>query len=174
MRTVSAIKWQSLLGCGLVMLVLAFALAACGAGSSSGGGSVGSQPGASSSPTPVKGYGTGYGCPSDDVITTTPPAATRVLLPKDASSTITVSNGAIIEIHLPFGQKWQGPINTQSVLQEQQPAGYAAKDVSACVWRFVANSTGTTHLDFDGSAICPTGKACPMYIMSLPFTIKVQ
>lgn len=176
MRTVSGKRWQILLGSCL--LLLALVLASCGAstgtGTSTGGnGAVGATAGVGSSPTPVKGYGTGYGCPSDAVVTSTSPAA-RIIQLKDTNTVITVSNGATIEVQLPFGQKWLGPTSKQGPLVEQQPAGYASKNVNACVWRFVAKATGTAQLEFNGMALCQHSKACPMYIMAVPFTIKVQ
>ncbi len=90
-----------------LVVLLPFMLAACG----SIGGS-GARPAATPTPTPkiVQGYGTAHGCPSDAVVMTAPPAANVIVKRADAHATIMAHVGDVIELQLPFGQKWTGPL----------------------------------------------------------------
>ncbi len=168
MRNIS--RWPTLWLTVSLAVALAFALAACGS-------SAGTGPGAKPSPSPtyttVKGYGTAYGCPSDAVVNPQPTAPNIVINMSQRNSIITAHAGNVIEVHLPFGEVWQGPKASQGVLALQTPSGYALKDKGVCVWRFVAQGTGTTNLTFTGRAICKLGQFCPLYILALPFTVKV-
>ena len=158
-----------------LLLTLMSIVAACGTNSSSGttSGSTGSSP-AQPSPTAVKGYGTAQGCPSDMVVSTAPSTANVVVKPNQTHSTITAKVGDIVEIRLPFGQKWSGPTTSVGSLEIQQPSGYAWKTDKVCVWRFTAKSAGTTNLEFQGRALCKPGQLCPMYIAEFPFVITVK
>jgi hypothetical protein len=149
--------------------VLVFVLTACGANSGSGTTSTGSTP----PPTSTSGVNV-HGCPSNAVISTTPTPANVVLKPSNSSTTINAHQGDVIEIQLPFGQVWNGPTTSQGVLQLETPAGYAWGASNSCVWRFTAQGTGVTQLNFYGKAICKKGALCPQYIMSVPFTINVK
>ena len=157
----------------LLAVVFTFILAACGS-------STGTGTGASPTPTPtptyttVKGYGTTYGCPSDIVVNPQPSTPNVVINVTQSNSTITAHSGNIIEVHLPFGQTWHGPSASQGVLDLQTPYGYALKDKGVCVWRFVAQGSGTTKLTFTGRAICKQGQLCPQYVLKVPFTVKVD
>ncbi len=178
MRTVYNRQRQALFSIGLLsFLILAFVLAACGAagsgGSTTGGtGAAGSSP--TAAPTPVKGYGTANGCPSDMVVSSAPTKANVIVKSSEANNTITAHNGDVIEVRLPFGHKWGGPNASPSILALQSPAGYAWKADNVCVWRFVAQGTGTAELNFTGQALCKAGQVCPMYIMEVLFKINVQ
>jgi hypothetical protein len=149
--------------------VLVFVLTACGANSGSGTTSTGSTP----PPTSTSGVNV-HGCPSNAVISTTPTPANVVLKPSNSSTTINAHQGDVIEIQLPFGQVWNGPTTSQGVLQLETPAGYAWGASNSCVWRFTAQGTGVTQLNFYGKAMCKKGALCPQYIMSVPFTINVK
>jgi hypothetical protein len=149
--------------------VLAFVLTACGANSGTGTTSTGSPP----PPTSTSGVNM-HGCPSNAVISTTPTPANVVLKPSNSSTTINARQGDVIEIQLPFGQVWNGPTTSQGVLQLETPAGYAWGASNSCVWRFTAQGTGVTQLNFYGKAMCKKGALCPQYIMSVPFTINVK
>jgi hypothetical protein len=149
--------------------VLVFVLTACGANSGSGSTSTGSTP----PPTSTSAVSP-HGCPSNAVIGTTPTPANVVLKPSNSSTTINAHQGDVIEIQLPFGQLWNGPTTSQGVLQLETPAGYASGTANSCVWRFTAQGTGLTQLNFYGKAICKKGEMCPQYIMSVPFTINVK
>lgn len=150
---------------------LAFILTACGANSSSGSGttSTGTTPApiATSSPN-------SYGCPSNTVINTASPPANVVLKTSNSNTMVTAHQGDVIEIHLPFGQLWNGPTASQGALQLQTPYGYPSQTASSCIWRFTAQGTGTTQLNFYGRAICKKGQLCPQYVMSIPFSIHVK
>src|SRR3981081_2617961 len=175
MRTFYNRQRQALLYVSLLtFLVLTFVLAACGAAGSGGSaaGAAGSSP--TAAPTPVKGYGTANGCPSDMVVSAAPTKANIIVQSSDANTTITAHNGDVIRVRLPFGHRWGGPNASQGILDLQSPAGYAWKADNVCVWRFGAQGTGTTELNFTGRALCKPGQMCPMYIMEVLFKIKVQ
>ncbi len=159
----------------LVLLTLTGIVAACGtnAGSGTSTGGTGSSP-ANPSPTAVKGYGTAQGCPSDMVVSTAPSVANVVVKPGQTNAPITAHVGDVVEIRLPFGQKWSGPTASVGGLEMQQPSGYAWKTDNVCVWRFTAKSAGTTNLEFHQQALCKKGQLCPMYIAEVPFTITVK
>ncbi len=160
----------------LVLLTLSGIVAACGsnAGSGTSTGGTGSSPIANPSPTAVKGYGTAQGCPSDLVVSAAPSTANIVVKPNQIHSTITAKVGDVVEIRLPFGQKWTGPTTSAGSLEIQQPSGYAWKTDKVCVWRFTAKSAGTTNLEFHQQALCKPGQMCPMYIAEFPFVITVK
>ena len=169
MRTVQINRRRSMWLVISLATVLVFVLTACGANSGSGTTSTGSTP----PPTSTSGVNV-HGCPSNAVISTTPTPANVVLKPSNSSTTINARQGDVIEIQLPFGQVWNGPTTSQGVLQLETPAGYAWGASNSCVWRFTAQGTGVTQLNFYGKAICKKGALCPQYIMSVPFTINVK
>ena len=153
------------------VLVLIFMLAACGSNAGTTGG--GQTPTPTSSPT--KGYGTSVGCPSNAVVNSAPTKANVIMQLANMNSTISAHVGDVIEVRLPFGHKWNGPgIAALHGLQLQQPAGYAWKAENVCIWRFVAQGTGTTQLLFQSQALCKPGEMCPMYITAVPFTVVVK
>jgi len=80
----------------------------------------------------------------------------------------------MIEVRLPFGQKWGGPMQVPTNLAPQQPAGYAFMPDNVCIWRFVAQRAGIANLDFTMQALCTKGVMCPMYIANETFTVDVQ
>lgn len=154
---------------GMLVVALALVLAACG---TNGGTSTGSGKAPSSTPTASASK---TGCPSSTVMNTPPAPATIVLKMTNNNSVVNAKVGDVVEIDLPFGQSWTGPTTSQGSLSLQQPAGFALTPAKVCVWRFTAQSAGTTQLQFYGKAICnKPGVACPFYIMRLPFTIVVK
>lgn len=159
----------------VVLLLLTFALAACG---NNGITSSGSPAVPSPAPSPTDTHSqpnTSTGCPNSAAITTQPAAANVVLKSTSVNNTTTVKKGDTIEVDLPFGHNWSGPTNSaQGPLAMQDPSGYASPANQVCVWRFVANSTGTTQLLFTGRPICAKNTLCPMYIMAVAFPIEVQ
>ncbi len=161
----------------LTMLVLfVFLLVGCGKANTGGSSTAGSGSVTTPTavPTSVKGYGSVNGCPSDMVVSTTPPKANVTLQYSAVNTTVTAYNGDVIEIRLPFGHKWSGPLFSQGVLQMQSPEGYAWKANNVCVWRFVAHGTGSVSLNFSSQPLCKRGQMCPMYIMVVPFKIDVK
>ena len=150
---------------------LAFILTACGTNSSSGSSSTstGTTPVPIATSTPNS-----YGCPSNTVINTASPPANVVLKTSNSNTMVTAHQGDVIEIQLPFGQLWNGPTASQGALQLQTPYGYPSQTVSSCIWRFTAQGTGTTQLNFYGRAICKKGQLCPQYVVSVPFNIHVN
>jgi hypothetical protein len=159
------------------LLLLTLLVAACGSNAGSGGtggtGSTGSTP-VKASPTAVKGYGTAQGCPSDLVVNTAPPTANVIVKRLSADASTMAHVGDVIEVRLPFGHQWSGPILSSGNLQVQQPAGYAWKSDSVCIWRFVAKSAGTATLNFTSRPLCKPRQMCPMYIAEIPLTITVK
>src|SRR5947209_15975897 len=153
-------------------LVLAFVLAACG---SNGGTSTGAGPTSTptSKPTTVSSATT-EGCPNSAVANPPQSKPNVTVQLKNSNSTVTAHNGDLIEIRLPFGQQWNGPTTSQGELQLQTPAGYALNSDKVCIWRFIAQGTGTTQLTFSARAICQKGQLCPQYILNVPFTINVK
>ena len=155
-----------------LVLVLAFVLAACG---SNGGTSTGAGPTSTptSRPTTVR-VATSEGCPNNAVVNPPQNKPNVTVQLKNSNSTINAHNGDLIEVRLPFGQQWSGPTTSQGELQLQTPAGYALNSDKVCIWRFIAQSSGTTQLTFSAKAICEKGQLCPQYILNVPFTIDVK
>jgi hypothetical protein len=168
MRSVQSVQRRTWFALGSFLVLLVFALAACGSNTSGGS----TTTGAGSTATPPA-TASAYGCPGT-VMTTAPSPAKIVLKQSDSNSTITAHVGDVVEIDLPFGQTWTGPTASQGELQLQGPAGYAVTASKMCVWRFTAQSTGTTQVEFYGKAMCQKGQMCPLYIMRIPFTIVIK
>ena len=168
MRSVQSVQRRTWFALGSFLVLLVFALAACGSNTSGGS----TTTGAGSTATPPA-TASAYGCPGT-VMTTAPSPAKIVLKQSDSNSTITAHVGDVVEIDLPFGQTWTGPTASQGELQLQGPAGYAVTASKMCVWRFTAQSTGTTQVEFYGKAICQKGQMCPLYIMRIPYTIVIK
>jgi hypothetical protein len=97
-----------------------------------------------------------------------------VLKTSNSNKAVTAHQGDVIEVQLPFGQLWNGPTTSQGVLQLQTPYGYASQTANSCIWRFIAQGTGTTQLNFYGRAMCKKGQMCPQYVVSVPFNIHVN
>lgn len=172
MRSAQNVQRHTWLLVGALLAVMVFVLAACGYNAGSGTTTTGSSASPSKTPTAATTVNA-YGCPGT-VLTTSPAPATIVLKQSDSSTTITAHVGNIVEVDLPFGQNWTGPTASQGELQLQAPAGYALTGSKVCVWRFMAQSAGTTQLDFYGKAICQKGQMCPLYVMRIPYTIVVK
>lgn len=170
MRRVLRIRRGAGFALGSLLVLLVFVLAACGYNS---GGSTNTGSGSTAGTTPTAASGSAYGCPGT-VMTTTPSPAKIVLKPADSNTTVTAHVGDVVEIDLPFGQAWTGPTASQGELQLQGPAGAAVTASKVCVWRFTAQSAGTTQMEFYGRAICQKGQMCPQYITRIPYTIVIQ
>jgi hypothetical protein len=178
-------KQHRLLFSLLTLLVLClFVLAGCGYSSTATGGQ-GTTPGsggqgkANPAPAPTQGGvaatgGSANGCPVDTEYTTDPVKANVVVTPAGNATTVHAHVGDVIAVHMPFGKRWSGPSSSQGNLNLQQPAGYGLKSDSACVWRFTAQSVGTTALEFSARALCKAGQMCPMYIAVVSVTIAVS
>jgi hypothetical protein len=155
-------------------LAFVFALSACGTNTST---TTGNSPSASK-PTPpaTQSQATNVnGCPNNTVVTTPPTPANVTLSNSNSGNTVEVKKGDTIEVRLPFGHAWRGPITlSQNLLAMQTPAGYASSMAKACIWRFVATGTGIAHLSFNGRPICKKGQLCPMYVLAVPFTLDIK
>jgi len=169
MRTVQIDRRKSIWLFISLATTLAFILTACGTNSSSGSSSTGTT----SVPIATSTVNSN-GCPSNAVVGTTSSAANVVLKTSNSNTTVTAHQGDVIEIQLPFGQLWNGPTISQGVLQLQTPYGYASQTANSCIWRFTAQGTGTTQLNFYGRAMCKKGQMCPQYVISVPFSIHVK
>jgi hypothetical protein len=167
------IRWQKkFLLITFIVVIFGFFLAACG--TSSSGTAASSTP----SPTPtfatVTGSGSAHGCPSDVVVNSALAAPNVTIQPKQAAIPINARKGDVLEVQMPFGVMWQGPTTSQGVLQLQQPAGYAWKPINSCIWRFVAEKTGTVQLHFFGRAICKKVYLCTPSVLDTSFIINVN
>lgn len=161
-------RW-SLWPAGVLVLVLVFLLTACGSRTTTG-----SSAGSGATPSPTQSPASGNGCPGNVLTTRLAPAGV-VLTDKNNGSTIKVSRGEIIEVDLPFGHVWSGPVNfLPGLLTMQTPAGYASPALGACVWRFTPTGTGTVRLSFVGQPLCGKGQVCPMYVLAILFTLDIS
>ena len=165
------IRRQSFLFLVPLALALTFVIAACGP---NGGTTTGAGSTPTSAPTSVKTLGTPYGCPNNTVVNSAPSKPNVVVQLQNSKSTITAHIGDLIEVRLPFGQQWGGPTASQGVLQLQTPSGYALMSDKVCIWHFIAQSTGTTQLNFSAKPICKKGLLCPQFVLDVPFTIDVK
>ena len=152
-----------------LVLIISILLASCGTGTGT------TSTGAGSTPTkpPVATTGTINGCPSN-AINPTPGKPNVTIQFTNSHGTIKAHNGDLIEVRLPFGHAWSGPFISGGILQTQSPAGYELPSAKMCIWHFIAQGTGTTHLAFSAKAICKKGEMCPLYIQYVPFTVVVQ
>ncbi len=174
-------------------LILGLSLAACGTNVGAGGPLSSATPTATparttstptrapggASPTATSnataGQNTSYGCPGSAVLTTPPPAATVVLKQSRNRATVIVRKGETVEVDLSSGLSWRGPLQfAQNLLEMQSPSGYVYPAAKICVWRFVALASGVVDLSFTGKPICGAGRACPMYIVAVQFTVEIQ
>ncbi len=155
----------------IIVLLLAVAVTACGSNASKTT-TTSSPPSRSSTPTTTVIPNQGASCPSQ-VIVTTPPSPPTVLLTPSAAKQLYVAHiGDIIEVDLPFGEAWTGPIHPAGILLMQNPAGYAWGKM--CIWRFQARSTGTASLSFIGHALCKKGVPCFFSVNEAAFTVIVK
>ena len=202
MLTLELIQKRVLISLGTLILLVVL-IAGCGTASTGGNSTAGSSSTAAPNPTtaptapkptatstspnpttaptapttttsPTNGYGTTTGCPNNTVVTAAPTQANVIIQSSDINKTILAHNGDVIEIRLPFGHKWGGPVASQGILQLQPPAGYPWKANNMCIWRFVAQGTGNVQLNFTGQPLCKRGQMCPMFIMVVEFKIDVK
>jgi hypothetical protein len=167
---------------GLTLILSACGFTNQGTATGSSGGSNSSTPtpiASTPTVTTVAGYGTTQGCPSDSVVSNISKAnvvatITGTTSTSAAGQIVTAHVGDVIELHAPFGKKWDGPQNALAGLTLQTPSGYAQKTNNVCVWRFDAKSAGTTKLDFTSRAICKKGQMCPLFIANVEVTITVK
>ncbi len=173
MHRVHVVKRRSFPLIVSLVIAVAFLLTACGKNAGTGTGSTGNTP-STPPPTVVQGYGTANGCPSDTVISTAPSKPDVTVKLTDNGTTVNAHVGNVIEFDLPFGRAWGGPTTSLGVLELQTPAGYAWQANKVCVWRFTAQGTGTTRVDFSARALCKKGEFCPQFLQDVPFTISVK
>jgi len=138
-----------------------------------GCGGEGNDPDARATPTASQAYGAQYGCPNNTVVSSPPTPPDVVILPAQNNTTITVHLKNLIEMQMPFGHSWSGPISSQGGLQLQSPYGYAWKAGQACIWRFIADKTGTSKVTFTERSLCRKGQPCSMVEILFIFTFNV-
>jgi Na+-transporting NADH:ubiquinone oxidoreductase subunit NqrF len=155
----------------VIVFLLTVAITACGSNASKTN-ATSLPPSRSATPTMISTPGELTGCPSH-VIVTTPPPPPSVLLTPSASKQLYVARiGDIIEVDLPFGEAWTGPIHLAGALLMQTPAGYAWG--KTCIWRFLARSTGKEQLAYIGHALCKKDVACFFSVNEAAFTVVVK
>ena len=169
MQTLNAVRRKSLPLIIPLVIAVAFLLTACGTNTGTGTGNAPTP-----APTTVQGYGTANGCPSNAVVSTAPSKPDITVKPIDSRGTINAHVGNVIEFDLPFGLMWGGPNTSLGVLALQTPAGYPWQASKACVWRFTAQGTGTTQVNFSARALCKKGEFCPQYVTDMSFTVSVK
>lgn len=171
MRAIHAFRQKMCVFIVLFIVICAFVLTACGKISTGKG----AEPTPLPTPTSgtVQGYGTAFGCPSDVVVSTAPAPANVTVRPGQGQTTFYAHKDDVIEIQMPFGVAWRGPITSGEVLQLQFPSGYVWKPSNACIWHFVARGVGTAKLTFFGSALCKKPGLCAPSEIFDAFTIKV-
>ena len=111
-------------------------------------------------------------CPSHVIVTTPPPPPSVLMTPSTSKQLYVAHIGDTIEVDLPFGEAWNGPIHPAEVLQVQTPAGYAWGKM--CIWRFMARSTGIAPLAFVGHALCKKSVPCFLSVNEAAFTVVVK
>ena len=153
------------------VFILAFILASCGSkgGTGAGGSTPTPEP---QTPVPTSAGAT-EGCPNATTVNS-PQSKPDVTIMLTTTGNVTAHNGNLIEVRLPYGQRWSGPNTSQGILQLQQPAGYAFQTDKVCIWHFIAQGTGTQTLTFSARPICEKGKLCPQYIVNRQFTVDVK
>ena len=153
----------------LAVLMLIGSLAACGTNTSNvpSAGSSQQHTSPGSTPTTTGGSGIETGCPSKASVTTPPPDV--LVKPSTGAQPYTAHIGNVIEVDLPLGVVWTGPISPTGGLHLQMPAGYASGTV--CIWRFVAQSAGTSQLAFTGHAMCKQNVPCLLSEIYEAFTV---
>jgi len=178
-HSLSTLRQMAILG---IVGALFVVLSACGpntssttTGSGSGGTTGTPTPRPTPTPTiPTTGYAGIHGCPSDMTVSNAPKSVNVTIRNTDVNSTVIAHVGDTIEVRLPFGQKWEGPVQLPTNLEQQQPAGYAFIPDHVCIWRFVAQGVGIANLDFTMQPLCLKGTMCPMYIADETFTVDVK
>jgi hypothetical protein len=114
------------------------------------------------------------GCPSTSADVHWPKPANITVKISDTNSVTNAHVGDIIQIALPAGKyKWTLTSGGGSSLQSDSPAGYYDSSANTCVWRFTAQSAGTTIVKFQGPVLCQPNRACSPLILEAPFEMKI-
>jgi hypothetical protein len=155
----------------VIVFLLTVAITACGSNASKTT-TTSTPPSHSAAPTMTGIPGEGASCPSHVLVTTPPPPPSVLLTPSTSKQLYLAHIGDTIEVDLPFGEAWTGPIHPAGVLLMQTPAGYAWDKM--CIWRFMARSSGTAPLTFVGHALCKQGVPCFLSVNEADFTVVVK
>ncbi len=164
----STIHHLSFLGAISFVMALAFVLSACGTNITTSG-----SPTSSPQPVATSTQAIAHGCPNTTIVSSPPPAANVILTSTTLGGTANAQKGDTVEIRLPYGLSWSGPMNSSSLLTMQNPAGYDSTTAKACVWRFDASAVGSAQVSFTARPICKKGQACPMFVRVVSFTINI-
>lgn len=155
----------------VIVLLLTIAVTACGSLAPKTN-TTSTTPSRSATPTMTGISNEGTSCPSHIIVTNPPPPPSVLVTPSAGKQLYMAHIGDTVEVDLPFGEAWTGPIHPSGVLQMQAPAGYAWG--KTCIWQFLARSTGTTQLAFTGHALCKKGVPCFFAVNEAAFTIVVK
>src|SRR5215831_8625886 len=107
----------------VIVIMLTVMITACGSNASKTT-VTSSQPSRSVTPTMISTPGQGTSCPSRIMVTTPPPPPSILLTPSASKQLYVARIGDTIEVDLPFGEAWTGPIHPSGALLMQTPAGY--------------------------------------------------
>jgi len=159
-------------GAGLLMT-----LAGCGlssAGTSSNGGAATPTVTTGAAATAVASALTGCPAATQSVNWPTPPSATLGIT--SVSQATSVAVGQVVEVSLPWGEKWLLLSGAGTpALQVQQPAGYGDPTSRHCIWRFLAQRSGGGALTFSEQPLCANPRSpCPQYIRTFSLTVVVH
>jgi hypothetical protein len=114
------------------------------------------------------------GCPSTSADVHWPKPANETIQSGDANKANTAHVGDTIQIALPAGHNRWTLVSSGSLLQSVSPSGYYDTAANTCVWRFTAQSAGTTIVKFQGQALCQPNRACTPLILAPEFAITIS
>jgi len=150
---------------GMLVVALGLALAGCGystTSTSDGGSSTGPITG--TTVRPCVGPPAGVGVEGQPTLTLTDATPNRAG---------TTHVGDLVQVQLSANFHW-GLDATPAGLTPTQYVGSLDQARQICFWNFRAQSAGTTTIQLTGTALCESGKPCPMYARLEKFTVQVS
>jgi hypothetical protein len=125
-------------------------------------------------PTPAEAKGV-KPCPGGVGSVTQAGAPALVLRPWGGALMGNVHPGALVQVQLPVLRamvwSYDGTAPSWALLQ---PAGYEDVQRQVCVWNFRAAVVGTLTLKFTGTGICNAEGLCPVPVIPVTFTVRIQ
>jgi hypothetical protein len=88
---------------------------------------------------------------------------------------VTLQKGQTLVVQLPAAFHWTlAPYVTNSILTPDDHNGWYDASLRACIWRFVAATSGSATLDYAGRQVCAPGAKCPTVIVNEEIDITVH